>query len=125
MVQAIADLTQITASTNSISVLNFTQTLAFAGSFGLGASFGLSAIFRNLPATILDGSPIYSVTLTDETFLPDFLIGTDPKDTTVDGSKRDCIAYSGDLDIALISSLASTNGVSFIKGTLDLLGSTN
>jgi hypothetical protein len=90
---------------------------------GLGASFGQSAIFRNLSAKSLDGNPIYSATSTDETFFPDFLIGTNPRDTTVDGSKRDRIAYSDDLDIALISSLASTNGVSYIKGTLDLLGS--
>jgi hypothetical protein len=117
------DLTQITFSINSISVLNFTQTSAFAGSFGLGASFGQSAIFRNLSARSLDGNPIYSANLTDETFFPDFLIGTNPRDTTVDGSKRDRIAYSGDLDIALVSSLSSTNGVSYIKGTIDLLGS--
>jgi hypothetical protein len=50
-------------------------------------------------------------------------MGTNPRDTTVDGSKRDRIAYSGDLDIALISSLGSTDGISFIMGSLDLLGS--
>jgi hypothetical protein len=122
-VHATVNSTQITVAINSISVLSFSQTSTFAGSFGVGASFGHSAIFRNLSATSLSGENIYAASLTDETFFPDFLIGTNPKDYSVDGSKRDRIAYAGDLDIALISSLASTNGASYIKGTLDLLGS--
>jgi hypothetical protein len=122
-VEATVDMTRIAVSINKVPVLQFSQTSAFFGSFGLGASFGHSAIFRNLAATTLTGEPIYSASLTDETFFDDFLIGTNPRDSTVDGSKRDRIAYAGDLDIALISALASTNGVQYIKGTLDLLGS--
>ncbi|RSM12320.1 hypothetical protein CEP52_002533 [Fusarium oligoseptatum] len=41
----------------------------------------------------------------------------------VDGSRRDRIAYTGDLDIALASSFVSTYGTSFIEGSLELLGS--
>jgi len=122
-VEATVDTTNITVSFSKVPVLQFLQTSAFVGSFGLGASFGHSAIFRNLSATTLTGQSIYSASLTDETFLPDFLMGTNPHDTTVDGSKRDRIAYAGDLDIALVSSLSSTNGISYIKGTLNLLGS--
>jgi hypothetical protein len=122
-VETTVDMTKIAVSVNRVLVLQFSQTSALAGSFGLGASFGHSAIFRDLSATILTGESIYTVSLIDETFFPDFLIGTNPRDTTVDGSKRDRIAYAGDLDIALLSSLASTNGVSYIRGTLDLLGS--
>jgi hypothetical protein len=121
--EAVVDMTEIAVSINGDPVLQFSQTSAFVGSFGLGASFGHSAMFRNLSATKLTGESIYSASLTDESFLPDFLMGTNPKDTTVDGSKRDRIAYAGDLDIALISSLASTYGVSYVKGTLDLIGS--
>ncbi|KAH8707656.1 glycoside hydrolase family 78 protein [Phaeosphaeriaceae sp. PMI808] len=122
-VEVTVDMTNIAVSVNKVPVLQFSQTSAFAGSFGLGASFGHSAIFRNLSVTTLTGESIYSATLTDEAFFSDFLIGTNPRDTTVGGSKRDRITYAGDLDIALVSSLASTNGVSYIKGTLDLLGS--
>ncbi|PVI03304.1 glycoside hydrolase family 78 protein [Periconia macrospinosa] len=122
-VEAIVNMTEIAVSIDNVSVLQFSQTSAFAGSFGLGASFGHSAMFRNLSAATLTGEPIYSASLTDDSFLPDFLMGTNPKDITVDGSKRDRIAYAGDLDIALISSLASTYGVGYVKGTLDLIGS--
>ncbi|KAI4614875.1 hypothetical protein J4E80_006379 [Alternaria sp. BMP 0032] len=122
-VEATVDATSIAVSFNKVPVLQFSQTSAFFGSFGLGASFGHSAVFRNLSVTTLTGQAIYAASLTDEAFLPDFLMGTNPHDTTVDGSKRDRIAYAGDLDIALVSSLSSTNGISYIKGTLDLLGS--
>lgn len=122
-VETTIDMAQIAVSINKAPVLQFSQSSAFAGSFGLGASLGHSAIFRNLSAATLTGEPIYSASLTDETFFPDFIIGTNPRDTSVDGSKRDRIAYAGDLDIALVSSLASTNGASYIKGTLDLIGS--
>lgn len=122
-VETIVNLTEISVSINNATTLQFSQTSSFFGSFGLGASLGQAAVFRDLSATKLSGESIYSSSLTDETFLPDFLMGTNPKDTTVDGSKRDRIAYAGDLDVALVSSLASTNGISYIKGTLDLLGS--
>lgn len=122
-VAAVVKMTQIYVSIDDVQVLQFSQTSAFFGSFGVGASLGHSAVFRNLAATTLTGEPIYSASLTDESFFNDFLVGTNPHDTTVDGSKRDRIAYAGDLDIALISSLASTYGTSYIKGTLNLLGS--
>jgi hypothetical protein len=122
-IEATVNMTDIAVSINKTPVLEFSQTNAFVGSFGLGASLGHSAIFRNLSATALTGEPIYSSDLTDDSFLNDFLMGTNPHDTTVDGSKRDRIAYAGDLDIALLSSLASTYGTSYIKGTLNLIGS--
>lgn len=121
--EAVVSMSKIAVSINSVPVLQFSQTSAFVGSLGLGASFGHSVMFRNLSATTLTGESIYLASLTDESFLPGFLMGTNPKDTTVDGSKRDRIAYAGDLDIASISSLASTYGVSYVKGTLDLIGS--
>lgn len=118
-------MTEISISINALPVLQFSQTSSFFGSFGLGASLGHSAIFRNVLAASLSGETIYSTPLTDsdESFFSDFLVGTNPHPTTVDGSKRDRIAYAGDLDIALISSLASTYGTSYVQGTLDLLGS--
>lgn len=122
-VEATVNMTNIAIVIQEVPVLMFSQSSSFFGSFGLGAALGHSAVFRNLSATTFTGDPIYSASLTNNAFFSDFVIGTNPRDTTVDGSKRDRIAYAGDLDIALVSSLSSTNGASYIKGTLDLLGS--
>lgn len=69
------------------------------------------------------GQRIYQASLTEKSVLDDFLIGTNPLSVSVDGSRRDRIAYAGDLEITAPSSFASTNGREFINGTLDLLGS--
>jgi hypothetical protein len=104
-------------------VLQFSQTYSFYGSFGLGAAQRQSAMFRNLIATSPEGETIYASRLNDTSFLADFTMGTNPLNTTVDGSKRDRIAYAGDLDVALGSTMVSTYGVEYIQGTLDLIGS--
>ncbi|KAI9329218.1 glycoside hydrolase family 78 protein [Zopfochytrium polystomum] len=116
-------LTDIAVSINGVKVLAFSQTSSFFGSFGLGASFGHACVFRDLSATTPAGALIYSSPLTDPSFLKDFLMGDNPADTLVDGSKRDRITYAGDLDLSAGSALVSTYGVSYIAGTLDLLGS--
>ncbi|WYZ41210.1 hypothetical protein EsH8_V_000105 [Colletotrichum jinshuiense] len=118
-----ADVTSIAVTLNSQPVLSLTQTARFFGSFGFGASFGHAAYFRNLTATTPAGEIIYTSPLTDESFLPDFLMGGNPVDTVVDGSRRDRIAYTGDLDVALGAAFASTFGTDFIDGSLELLGS--
>ncbi|KAF5720258.1 alpha-L-rhamnosidase C [Fusarium globosum] len=122
-VHAKVNMTEISVVVNNKTVLDFTQTGKFYGSFGLGAPLGHSAYFRNLKAATLDGTEIYSNNLTDPSFLKDFFMGTNPADTIVDGSRRDRIAYTGDLDVALGSTYASTYGKSFVEGSLDLLGS--
>ncbi|CEI67897.1 hypothetical protein FVEN_g7821 [Fusarium venenatum] len=122
-VHARVNMTDIEVSVNNQTALKFTQTDKFYGSFGLGAPLGHSAYYRNLRATTLEGVEIYSSTLKDRSFLDDFFMGTNPLDTIVDGSRRDRIAYSGDLDIAISSTFASTYGKSFVEGSLDLVGS--
>ena len=119
-VHAVVNLTDITISIDSSEVLKFTQTSSFYGSFGLGAALGQSALFRNLNASTLTGTSIYSSPLNDTSFLSDFFMGTNPINTTVDGSKRDRIAYTGDLDVAVGSTLASTFGIEYIQGTFEL-----
>ncbi|KAH6614995.1 glycoside hydrolase family 78 protein [Boeremia exigua] len=119
-VQAIVDLSNISISIDGSEVLKFTQTVSFFGSFGLGAALNQSAIFKDLKAYAPDGTPIYSSELKDASFLPDFLMGTNPHPTTVDGSKRDRIAYAGDLDVSVGTTMVSTFGVEYIQGTLDL-----
>ncbi|ETS77973.1 hypothetical protein PFICI_10035 [Pestalotiopsis fici W106-1] len=116
-------MTEIAVAINGVRVVQISQTTSFYGSFGLGASFGHQALFKDLSADTTDGQEIYSHSLTDTSFLADFFMGTNPASTIVDGSRRDRIAYSGDLDIAGGSALVSTHGLDFILGSLDLLGS--
>ena len=113
----------ISVTIDGTKVTDFTQQLSFYGSLGLGASFGHKAMFRDLNVSTPEGQTIYSHTLTNSTFLPDFLSGTNSLDNIVDGSRRDRIAYTGDLDIAGGAALASTHGLKYILGSLDLLGS--
>ncbi|XPS80982.1 hypothetical protein M3J09_012926 [Ascochyta lentis] len=121
--KATVDPSAITVYIDEAMVLNFSQTYSFYGSFGLGAALGHSALFRNLSATSPTSDFVYSEQLNHTSFLTDFLMGSNPLATTVDGSKRDRIAYTGDLDVAVGSTMASTNGVEYIRGTLDLIGS--
>ncbi|KAL1883985.1 hypothetical protein Daus18300_000093 [Diaporthe australafricana] len=122
-VHTIVDITDVSVSLDGIPVLAFSQNVRFYGSFGIGASFGHAAYFRNLTATTPTGDLVYSHLLTDRSFLPDFFSGSNPADTIVDGSRRDRIAYSGDLDVAVGASFASTFETSFIGGSLALMGS--
>lgn len=122
-VSATVDGSDISVSIDNQTAITFNQTERVFGSFGLGAALGHSAVFCNLKATEANGDEVYSSTLKDESVLDDFLMGTNPADTVVDGSRRDRIAYTGDLDMALSASFASTYGRSFIDGTLELLGS--
>jgi hypothetical protein len=114
-------MTDIKVTVDGSEVMAMSQTTRFFGSFGLGASFSHRALFRNLSATnTADGTEVYSHPLTDESFLADFLMGTNPAAASVDGSRRDRIAYTGDLDVAGGAARASTNGLEYIMGTLDL-----
>lgn len=122
-VSAMINMADIQVSVNNATIISFSQDKRVFGSFGLGAPFGHSAYFRNLVVTDLAGGPIYSSTLQERSFLDDFLMGANPADTIVDGSRRDRIAYSGDLDISLAVTFASTYGISFVQGSLELLGS--
>lgn len=122
-VQAEVAMTDIKVTIDGSQVFSISQTARMFGSFGIGASFGHRAVFRNLSATTSDGAVIYSHPLTDTSFLSDFFMGTNPAAAAVDGSRRDRIAYAGDLDIAGGTALVSTHGLEYIMGTLELLGS--
>ncbi|KAF4624781.1 hypothetical protein G7Y89_g13386 [Cudoniella acicularis] len=114
--------TEIYITINGKSIMNLTQTSAFAGSFGLGASFGQSSYFQNVSLKSLDGQPIYTSSLTQKSVLADFLAGTNVEPVSVDGARRDRIAYAGDLDITVGPTFASTHGSEYINGSLNLLG---
>ncbi|KAL5313671.1 hypothetical protein ACEPPN_018092 [Leptodophora sp. 'Broadleaf-Isolate-01'] len=121
-VSTAVNMTQIAIRINDQSVLAFTQTSAFAGSFGLGASFGQAAYYQNVTLKTFAGQEIYNSSLTQKSVLDDFLAGTNPLSVSVDGARRDRIAYAGDLDIALGPTFASTFGSEYINGSINLLG---
>lgn len=121
-VRSMVNSTQVSIQIDGSSVLRFSQTSVFFGSFGLGASWGHSALFTNV-SLASSGKQMYSSSLTNKSALQDFLLGTNPLPVSVDGSRRDRIAYAGDLDIAASSAFASTGGLQFINGSITLLGS--
>lgn len=94
-VSTVVNITDISISIDGRSVMNFTQTSAFVGSFGLGASFRHSAYFQNVSLKSLDGQSIYTSSLTEQSALADFLAATNVEPVSVDGARRDRIAYAG------------------------------
>ncbi|OLN89660.1 hypothetical protein CCHL11_10393 [Colletotrichum chlorophyti] len=104
-VHAMAAITEISISIDGVTVMSFSQTARFFGALGLGASLGTAPSSVTCP------------------FLPDFFMGTNPYEIVLNGSRRDRIAYTGDLDIAGGAALTSTHNLASIIGSLDLLGS--
>ncbi|KAJ8130420.1 hypothetical protein O1611_g3211 [Lasiodiplodia mahajangana] len=122
-VKASVASTDIIVAIDGVEAMSLSQQIRYFGSYGFGASFGHRAIFRNLSVVSPAGEELYSHPLTDPSFLPDFFMGSNPLDTIVDGSRRDRIAYAGDLDISGGAALASTHGLKYFLGSLELLGS--
>ncbi|KAF9634945.1 hypothetical protein BFW01_g5840 [Lasiodiplodia theobromae] len=116
------NLNEISVSVNDATVFNFSQTSSFYGSFGLGASFQHKALYQNVTLST-SGSEVFHSSLTSKGDLEYFLAGTNPLSVSVDGARRDRIAYAGDLDITIRSTLASTYGTDYLNGSFELLGS--
>jgi hypothetical protein len=121
-VTADVNMTDISVFINGSQVLKFSQTSSFLGTFDLGASFGQAVFYENVSLTT-GGQEIYRSSFTNKSAVKDFLTGTNPLSVSVDGSRRDRIAYDGDLETASLSVLASTNGREYINGSLNILGS--
>ena len=123
-VEAQVNATEILVLLDGSPALEFSQTSSFVGSFGFGAASGQSALFTNVSLRALDSEEqYYSSNLTLPESLVDFVAGTNVLDVSVDGSRRDRIAYAGDLDVSAPSAFASTGNPAFTKGALELLGS--
>lgn len=123
-VEVQVNTTEILVLLDGSPALEVSQTYFFVGSFGLGASSGQRALFTNVRLRALDSDEqYYSSDLTSPESLADFAAGTNPLDVSVDGSRRDRIAYAGDLDVSAPSAFASTGSSAFTNGTLHLLGS--
>ena len=121
-VRSAVNMTEISICIDGDTVLEFSQSSAFYGSFGLGASLGHAAIFANVSLAV-SGQQMYFSYLNNASALQDFLLGTNPLPVSVDGSRRDRIAYAGDLDMTTDTAFASTYGHEYINGSIELLGS--
>lgn len=104
-------MNDISLTIDNIEVMKISQNSRYFGSCGFSAPFDYQSIFRAQSVTSPDGVEIQSHSLTDSSFFQDFNIGADPLDTVVDGSRRDRITYTGDLDIAGGAGLVSTHTV--------------
>ncbi|KAB8263657.1 Six-hairpin glycosidase-like protein [Aspergillus pseudonomiae] len=122
LVHSKVQVPRISVQIDGVTVLNFSQSATFYGSFGLGASLGHSAVFTNVALRAF-GQDMYNSPLNDSSALEGFLLGTNPLPVSVDGSRRDRIAYTGDLDMATGTTFASTYGHEYINGSIELLGS--
>jgi len=69
------------------------------GSVGLGNGSGAEALFRNL--SVKDaGGQAYASTLTTDSVLDEFSMGTNAVASIIDGAKRDRYCWSGDVSVA-------------------------
>ncbi|KAH0346428.1 glycoside hydrolase family 78 protein, partial [Aureobasidium melanogenum] len=121
-VSASVNLSRISVSLDYTPMLSFSQTSKFYGSFGIGAANGQSAIFTNLTVTS-SGAEIYTSSLTSNSTLDDFLVGTNPLSGILDGARRDRIAYAGDLDVAARTVTTSSHALEYVNDTIRLLSS--
>ena len=93
------------------------------GSVGLGNGSGAEALFRNLSVQDAGGQTLYASTLTTDSVLDEFSMGTNAVASIIDGAKRDRYCWSGDVSIAGPLIYYTNAASEFVKGTMTLWGS--
>jgi alpha-L-rhamnosidase len=93
------------------------------GSVGLGNGSGAEALFRNLSVQAVGGQTLYASTLTTDSVLDEFSMGTNAVASIIDGAKRDRYCWSGDVAIAGPLIYYTNAASEFIKGNMELWGS--
>ena len=88
---------------------------------------GSTASFRDLDVTGAGGRRLYANDLSKSSALADF---PGPQDTSpdslpviMDGARRDRVVWSGDLGVEVPNVFYTTGAASFVRGSLQLLGS--
>ena len=115
----------ITVSINGTVIGSVTDATFAAGTVGFGESGTGSANVSNLVVTARSGTPLYASTLASPSALTDFLTpGTPTVDLILDGAKRDRATFTGDLSVAAQTLYDTNDATAYVKGSLDLLGST-
>jgi alpha-L-rhamnosidase len=108
------------------TVIGSVSDAAFArGTVGFGESGTGSANVSDLAVTAQDGSRLYASPLASPSALADFYPpGTPAADLILDGAKRDRATFTGDLSVAAQTLYDTNDATSYVRGSLDLLGST-
>jgi alpha-L-rhamnosidase len=115
----------ITVSINGTVIGSVSDATFAAGTVGFGESGTGSANVSHLAVTAPGGTPLYISKLAAPSALTDFLTpGTPTVDLILDGAKRDRATFTGDLSVAAQTLYDTNDATAFVKGSLDLLGST-
>ena len=115
----------ITVSVNGTVIGSVSDATFAAGTVGFGESGTGSANVSDLVVTAPGGAPLYASTLASPSALTDFLTpGTPTVDLILDGAKRDRATFTGDLSVAAQTLYDTNDATAYVKGSLDLLGST-
>ncbi len=91
-----------------------------AGWVALANASGALATFRDLEVRAPDGAVLLDTPLTDAAILDEFLAGTNPVPTIVDGATRDRQLFTGDLGVAADTLLYSNHDLAFLSGSIGL-----
>ena len=115
----------ITVSINGTVIGSVSDATFAAGTVGFGESGTGSANVSNLVVTAPSGAPLYVSMLASPSALTDFLTpGTPTVDLILDGAKRDRATFTGDLSVAAQTLYDTNDATAYVRGSLDLLGST-
>lgn len=94
------------------------------GTVGFREFNGEEAAFRNLTVVGGNGATLYSNPLSSASALADFTVpGTNALPSILDGATRDRAVWSGDLNIEGPTTYYSVGNATYLKGSLQLLGS--
>lgn len=115
----------ITVSVNGTVIGSVSDATFTAGTVGFGESGTGTANVSHLIVTARGGNPLYASKLASPSALTDFLTpGTPTVDLILDGAKRDRATFTGDLSVAAQTLYDTNDATAYVKGSLDLLGST-
>ena len=132
-VTTVASGTDITTSIDGRQVATFDTSAIPSGAsvYGSGTvgfeTMGSTALFRDLDVTGQGGQRLYANDLSRSSALADFpgpqVTAPDSLPVIMDGARRDRVVWSGDLGVEVPNVFYTTGAASFVRGSLQLLGS--
>lgn len=94
-----------------------------SGLFGFAGYDASEGLFRNLLVTDAGGGTLLQSTLTDPSILDAFTANPNPESSLMDGSKRDCPVWSGDLSVSAPTLYYTSGASDAVAGSRRLHGS--
>ena len=116
--------TTITVSLDGTQLASLTSTAYSSGTVGFREFLGEQADFKDLTVTSSSGATLYSNSLGGSSALSGFSVpGENYYASILDGARRDRAIWVGDMNVEGPSVFYSTDNASYIKGSLQALGS--